>query len=156
MTIKAKVFMSGRTQPLPWPAKLCDQAKEMRAKHMGSGIWLQPQVTPEKDMGQWLRQFMQAPRLYTKNFCQIVMMPPRKSAIGLEAMACAERCAPTFAATSCTVNRRASLMGAGKPIGGMNLMTAAHALAEDSVLITKMAREFHRVPILAVEEWAMD
>jgi tRNA(fMet)-specific endonuclease VapC len=44
----------------------------------------------------------------------------------------------------------------GKPIGGMDLMIAAHALAEDSVLITNNTREFHRVPGLAVEEWAMD
>ncbi len=51
---------------------------------------------------------------------------------------------------------RAALQRAGKPIGGMDLMIAAHALAEDSVLITNNAREFHRVPGLAVEEWAMD
>ncbi len=51
---------------------------------------------------------------------------------------------------------RAALERAGKPIGGMDLMIAAHALAEDSVLITNNVREFHRVPGLAVEEWAMD
>ena len=48
---------------------------------------------------------------------------------------------------------RAALERTGKPIGGMDLMIAAHALAEDSVLITNNAREFHRVPGLAVEEW---
>ena len=51
---------------------------------------------------------------------------------------------------------RAALERAGKPIGGMDLMIAAHAMAEDSVLITNNAREFHRVPGLAVEEWAID
>lgn len=51
---------------------------------------------------------------------------------------------------------RASLERSGKPIGGMDLMIAAHVVAEDSVLITNNAREFHRVPGLAVEEWAMD
>jgi len=51
---------------------------------------------------------------------------------------------------------RAALERAGKPIGGMDLMIAAHALAEDSVLITNNAREFHRVPGLAVEEWSME
>jgi len=50
---------------------------------------------------------------------------------------------------------RAALERTGKPIGGMDLMIAAHALAEDSVLITNNAREFHRVPGLAVEEWAI-
>ena len=50
---------------------------------------------------------------------------------------------------------RLQLERAGTPIGGMDLMIAAHALAEDSVLITNNAREFHRVPGLAVEEWAL-
>lgn len=48
---------------------------------------------------------------------------------------------------------RSSLERNGKPIGNMDLMIAAHALAEDSVVITNNAREFHRVPRLAVEEW---
>ena len=51
---------------------------------------------------------------------------------------------------------RATLERAGKPIGGMDLLIAAHALAEDSVVITTNAREFHRVPGLAVEEWGME
>lgn len=51
---------------------------------------------------------------------------------------------------------RSALERAGKPIGGMDLMIAAHALAQDSVVITNNAREFHRVPGLAVEEWALD
>jgi len=50
---------------------------------------------------------------------------------------------------------RAMLERAGQPIGGMDLMIAAHALAEDSVLVTNNAREFLRVPGLAVEEWAL-
>lgn len=51
---------------------------------------------------------------------------------------------------------RAALERVGKPIGGMDLMIAAHAMAEDSVVITNNAREFHRVPGLAVEEWAIE
>ena len=51
---------------------------------------------------------------------------------------------------------RAALERTGTPIGGMDLMMAAHALAEDSVIVTNNAREFHRVPGLAVEEWAME
>ena len=50
---------------------------------------------------------------------------------------------------------RVALERAGTPIGGMDLMIAAHALAEDSVVVTNNAREFHRVPGLAVEEWAL-
>ncbi|MEQ9010067.1 type II toxin-antitoxin system VapC family toxin [Algiphilus sp.] len=49
---------------------------------------------------------------------------------------------------------RQALEAGGHPIGNMDLLIAAHALAEDSVVITNNAREFHRVPGLAVEEWA--
>lgn len=48
---------------------------------------------------------------------------------------------------------RAALERAGQPIGGMDLLIAAHAMAEDSALVTNNAREFLRVPGLAVEEW---
>lgn len=51
---------------------------------------------------------------------------------------------------------RAALDRAGTPIGGMDLMISAHALVEDSVVITKNAREFHRVPGLAVEAWTIE
>ena len=51
---------------------------------------------------------------------------------------------------------RAALESAGKPIGAMDLLIASHAMAEDSVIVTNNAREFLRVPGLAVEEWAID
>lgn len=50
---------------------------------------------------------------------------------------------------------RTALERAGQPVGGMDMLIAAHALAEDSVVITNNAREFLRVPGLAVEEWAL-
>ncbi len=56
-------------------------------------------------------------------------------------------------ATHHYANIRAALERAGQPIGGMDLLIAAHAMAEDSVLVTNNAREFLRVPGLAVEEW---
>jgi len=58
------------------------------------------------------------------------------------------------AATHHYAQIRSALERLGRPIGGMDLMIAAHAMAEDSVVITNNAREFHRVPGLAVEEWA--
>ena len=58
-------------------------------------------------------------------------------------------------ATRQYANIRYALERAGQPIGGMDLMIAAHALAEDAVLVTNNAREFTRVPGLAVEEWAL-
>ena len=51
---------------------------------------------------------------------------------------------------------RASLETRGNLIGNMDLMIAAHAMAEDSVVVTNNAREFHRVPSLAVEQWTID
>lgn len=50
---------------------------------------------------------------------------------------------------------RAALERAGQPVGAMDMLIAAHAMAEDSVIVTNNAREFHRVPGLAVEEWAL-
>ena len=58
-------------------------------------------------------------------------------------------------ATPHYASTRAALERAGKSIGGMDLLIAAHAMAEDSVVVTNNAREFLRVPGLAVEEWAL-
>lgn len=41
----------------------------------------------------------------------------------------------------------------GTPIGGMDIMIAAHALAEGAVLVTNNLREFKRVPNLRLENW---
>ena len=43
----------------------------------------------------------------------------------------------------------------GLPIGGMDLLIAAHALSADLLLATSNEREFRRVPGLRVENWAM-
>ena len=50
---------------------------------------------------------------------------------------------------------RAELERKGTPIGALDTMIAAHALAEDSVVITNNAREFLRIPGVAVEEWSL-
>lgn len=57
MAITARVFMSGRSQALRWPAKLRLQAKEVRLEPLGNGVWLQPELPPEQDLGLWLQQF---------------------------------------------------------------------------------------------------
>lgn len=48
---------------------------------------------------------------------------------------------------------RATLENQGKLIGAMDLLIAAHALAESAVLVTHNHREFERVPRLTVENW---
>lgn len=48
---------------------------------------------------------------------------------------------------------RRDLERQGTPIGSMDLMIAAHALAENAVLVTHNLREFRRVPHLQLENW---
>lgn len=48
---------------------------------------------------------------------------------------------------------RADLQKNGQPIGNNDLWIAAHACAEDWVVVTNDEREFKRVPGLVVENW---
>lgn len=48
---------------------------------------------------------------------------------------------------------RADLQRKGKPIGANDLLLAAHARCLGLTLVTNNAREFSRVPGLAVENW---
>ncbi len=48
---------------------------------------------------------------------------------------------------------RADLERAGQPIGGNDLLIAAHALALDLTLVTDNEREFSRIGQLRLENW---
>ena len=48
---------------------------------------------------------------------------------------------------------RAHLERAGTPIGNNDMLIAAQALADDSILVTDNVREFSRVPGLKIENW---
>jgi tRNA(fMet)-specific endonuclease VapC len=48
---------------------------------------------------------------------------------------------------------RAELQRAGKPIGGNDLLIAAHALALEHTLVTDNTREFSRIAGLSCENW---
>lgn len=48
---------------------------------------------------------------------------------------------------------RHHLMSTGEPIGPLDFLIAAHALALDLTLVTANIREFSRVPNLRVENW---
>ena len=48
---------------------------------------------------------------------------------------------------------RAHLEKKGQPIGGNDLLIAAHAKALDLILVTNNIREFRRVPGLSIELW---
>ncbi|MEB8475855.1 type II toxin-antitoxin system tRNA(fMet)-specific endonuclease VapC [Acidithiobacillus ferriphilus] len=49
---------------------------------------------------------------------------------------------------------RAALTCKGSPIGGNDLLIAAHAIYEGATLVTNNGREFERVPRLNLENWA--
>ncbi len=48
---------------------------------------------------------------------------------------------------------RAELERQGRPIGALDTLIAAHALALDATLVTHNVSEFSRVPGLRVEDW---
>jgi tRNA(fMet)-specific endonuclease VapC len=48
---------------------------------------------------------------------------------------------------------RAALERKGRPIGSLDTLIAAHALALDAVLVSHNTREFGRVASLRVEDW---
>lgn len=48
---------------------------------------------------------------------------------------------------------RAELEARGTPIGGMDMRIAAHALAENAILVSNNTREFERVQGLRLENW---
>lgn len=50
---------------------------------------------------------------------------------------------------------RAALERAGTPIGGHDLLIAAHARSRDVALVTRNLREFERVPGLRIEDWSL-
>ena len=45
------------------------------------------------------------------------------------------------------------LQSIGRPIGEMDTQIAAHALAEDLILVTHNTRHFERIPGLKLEDW---
>ena len=49
---------------------------------------------------------------------------------------------------------RAELERKGMPIGGTDLMIAAHAMATGATLVSNNLKEFRRVPGLKTENWA--
>jgi tRNA(fMet)-specific endonuclease VapC len=63
-------------------------------------------------------------------------------------------CRPFDEAAASTFGHvRCALESQGQPIGPYDMMIAAHALAEDYVLVTDNTCEFSRVPGLTLENW---
>ena len=51
-------------------------------------------------------------------------------------------------------NLRSTLEKGGNLIGNMDLLIVAHALSQGAVLVTHNIREFERIPLLHIEDWA--
>ena len=50
---------------------------------------------------------------------------------------------------------RSALEKSGTPIGGMDMLIASHAKAENLILVTNNTKEFIRVPQIKLENWVM-
>ena len=56
-------------------------------------------------------------------------------------------------AAQCYGNLRAYLEKEGAPIGSLDMLIAAHAIAIDCTLVTNNEKEFIRVPSLKIDNW---
>lgn len=79
---------------------------------------------------------------------------PEQNALALGALL-APLCVEPFDDSAATIYGpvRAELERAGTPIGSLDLLIAAHALALGRTVVTNNAREFRRVTGLKVENW---
>lgn len=59
-----------------------------------------------------------------------------------------------YAASAAYGRIRATLEAAGRPIGSLDTLIAAHALSRALVLVTNNVREFSRVDGLLIEDWS--
>ena len=57
MPTRARVFMSGRSQAIRWPAKLRLKTDEVHIEEVGETYLVQPQSDKEGDLGVWLETF---------------------------------------------------------------------------------------------------
>lgn len=57
MSVLAKLFMSGRSQAIRWPAKLRLEASEVEIEQVGDTFVLRPKVESNQNLGDWLRKF---------------------------------------------------------------------------------------------------
>ena len=81
---------------------------------------------------------------------------PRENRAAQEAFLLGRRCFDfDDAAVEEYARIRVAIESAGTPIGAMDLLIAAIALANDLILVTHNTREFSRVPGLRVEDWEL-
>jgi antitoxin VapB len=57
MTMSAKVFMSGRSQAIRWPARLRIDASDVLIEQVGDAYLIKPHRDAKQNLGEWLRGF---------------------------------------------------------------------------------------------------
>ena len=57
MAVRARLFMSGRSQALRLPARFRFRGHEVVIEPMGQALWVQPCGDGSASMGQWLEAF---------------------------------------------------------------------------------------------------
>jgi len=60
MVMSAKVFMSGRSQAIRWPARLRIDASDVLIEQVGDAYLIKPYGNAEQNLGEWLRGFYAA------------------------------------------------------------------------------------------------
>lgn len=55
--VRARLFMSGRSQALRLPARLRLRGPEVEIERMGEGLWVQPCRDVSQDLSTWLEGF---------------------------------------------------------------------------------------------------
>lgn len=57
MAVRARLFMSGRSQALRLPARFRFRGQEVEIEPMGQALWVQPCGEASASMGTWLEAF---------------------------------------------------------------------------------------------------
>lgn len=79
MSILAKLFMSGRSQAIRWPARLRLQANEVEIEQVGDAFLLRPICEQQKNLGEWLRHFYAMTTPLPETFlCKRSDQPPQE------------------------------------------------------------------------------
>ena len=57
MSTVAKLFMSGRSQAIRWPAQLRLNANEVEIEQIGNAFLVRPKRESHQNLGEWLHNF---------------------------------------------------------------------------------------------------
>ena len=68
MSTSAKLFMSGRSQAIRWPAKLRIDASEVVIERVGDAYLIKPQTQAPQNLGEWLRALYADTEPFPHNF----------------------------------------------------------------------------------------